>query len=349
MKPSSKAKGQRTTLGLFILLLLFTSAGAYTVFTILDEAKRAAFLADAIVPQAELSGSMLSALNKAQLANRTYAITLQQSYKEQGLKCMESFDEYLAKAVDLSAVHPSLTVLNEILPNIKKAREDYGALVRATDDNLTRRNQIIDQLNDNAPITLTALNNLTADQDRKMRKEISAGLAAERLEERRQKALMANELLVKINSIREISYKSQSQLKPELLGTTDLLFNEMDLIMQKLRPMLSDPVNLQQLDVVAQKIALYKDGVVELAQNLTASQTINESRIAAGVELDRLLNRLDQKATERTFQYSNSSRSGLSLAAKLLIGALVILIGAGLAAVFFIIRGVNQSLKAKVG
>jgi len=347
MNPSSKAKGQRTTLSLSILLLLVSAVGGYTVFTILNEAKRAAYLAEAIVPQAELSGNMLSALDKARLANRTYAITQQESYKEEGIKHMNAFDGIYTQAVQLSAAHPNLTVLKEILPSIKKAREDYGAQVRATDDNLTQRSKIIDQLNTNAPITLTALNNLTSDQDRKMRDEISSGLAGEKLEERRQKVLMANDLLDKINSIREISYKAQSEQKPELLDTTTPLFNEMDLIMQKLRPMLLDPANLKQLDVVSQKIVIYKEGAVALAKNLSSSQIINESRLAAGVELDSLLNRLDQKANDRTFQYSNSSSSGLSLVAKLLIGLLVVLIGGGLAAAYFVIRGINQSLKAK--
>lgn len=157
------------------LLLLIAGFGGYTVLKVLDNAKRAAFLSDAVVPQAELSGNMLTALNKAQLANRTYAILHQKSDREQGIKHMEEFSKYYAAAVKLSADYPDLTTLKALLPEIEKSRAAYMTQVKATEDHTDRLNKIIDQFNSNGPITLTALNNLATDQDKKMRQEIASG------------------------------------------------------------------------------------------------------------------------------------------------------------------------------
>jgi hypothetical protein len=309
----------------------------------LENAKKAAFLTDAVVPQAELSGSLLTALNKAQLANRTYDILHQISDRDQGLRYMQEFSVYYDKAVKLSAAHPELRVLKEVLPDIEKAREAYMTHVKATEVNSVGLDNILNQLNNNSPITLTALNYLTADQDKKMKNEIAYGLAAEKIQERRQKMLFANNLLNKTNLIREIVYKSHSQLKPDLLETTTPLFQDIDELIQKLRPILYDPINQQQLDVVSQKITEYKEGVTALAQNLQAGQSTNGLRVAAGVELEKLIIRLDQKSTDRTMEYAQSSRSGLSLTAKMLITSMSTLVVLGLGAAFFIIRGVNRA------
>ena len=214
--------------------------------------------------------------------------------------------------------------------------------VKATEENTDGLNKIIDQFNNNGPITLTALNNLATDQDKKMRQEIAAGLASEKIEERRQKIFFTNDLLSRINIIRESFFKAYSQLRPKLLETIPPLFQEIDALIQKLRPILYDPLNQKQLDVIEQKVALYKAGVADLAQNLSAGQAINEFRVAAGTELDSLLQRLDLKATERTIEYTNGSRDGLSEASKFLIGGVLGMVFLGIGVVFYIIRGSTQ-------
>ena len=116
------------------------------------------------------------------------------------------------------------------------------------------------------------------------------------------------------------------------------------MLIQKLRPILYDPINQQQLDVVGEKVALYKAGVAELAQSISASQAINEFRVAAGAELDSLLQRLDLKSTERTAEYTNSSRNGLSEAGKFLISGVLSMVLLGIGAVFHLICGSNKQL-----
>ena len=341
MKLAPLTTPHRIALGVSLLLLI-AGLGGYTLLKVLDNAKRAAFLSDAVVPQAELSGNMLTALNKAQLANRTYAILHQRSDREQGIKHMEEFSKYYAAAVKLSAEYPDLTTLKALLPEIEKNHVAYMTQVKATEDQTDRLNKIIEQFNLNGPITLSALNDLATDQDKKMQQEIASRLGAEKIEERRQKIFFTNDLLSRINVIRESVFKAYSQQKPELLDTIPPFFHEIDSLIQKLRPILHDPVNKQQLDVIETKVAFYKAGVAELAQNLSAGHAINGFRVAAGAELDSLLQRLDLKATERTLEYTNSSRNGLSWAGKFLIGGVIGMVLLGIGAVFHLIRGSNK-------
>ena len=344
MKFSSLTIGQRVALGFSFILLISAALGGYAAMKMLVGSKGAHFLAAAVAPQAKVTSTLASASAKTQLAARTYGLTSDEAFRDATLKHLGEVNDALAATRKLAEAQPSLSALHDGVIAAEKALAAYVVQFKATEANLTTLDKIRSQLDSSGGEFVTSITTFIAGQDKKLGEEIASSIAADKLEERRVKLSMANEIIDHGNTIRVITFKSQALRQPELVEKALPLFTEIEALRQKLVPVTRVSANLKQLEVVGQTAATYKAGIEALVKNFAEAQVIMKARSAAAADFDGVVEGVLHRSITRTLEYANTSASGLSAATQLLIAGEIIMVVLGLLAAFFIIRGVNRAL-----
>lgn len=344
MKFSSLTIGQRVALGFSFLLLISAALGGFAAIKMLVGSKGAHFLAAAVAPQADVTSTLAAASAKTQLAARTYGLTSDEAFHAATLKHLGEVNTALDAARKLAVAQPSLTALHDGVIDADKALAAYVIQFKATEANLISLDKIRSQLDFSGGEFVASITAIITGQDKKLAQEIVTGLAADKVEERRLKLSLANEIIDQGNTIRVITFKAQALRQPELVEKALAIFPQMEAIRQKLVPITRDPADLKELADVGQTAASYKTGIEALVKNFAEAQIIMKARSAAAAEFDAVVEGVLERSIKRTLEYANTSATGLSATTQLLIGGEIAMVVLGLLAAFFIIRGVNRAL-----
>ena len=310
----------------------------------LTSAGGAQFLAAAVAPQAEVTSTLAAASARTQLAVRTYGFTSDEGFRDAALKHLAEVNASLDACRKLAEAQPGLTALIEGVAAADKALAAYVTQFKATEANLTALDKIRDQLEVAAKGFVTSINAFIEGQDKKLAEEIAAGLPAEKLEERRNKLSLANEIIDQGNSIRVATFKAQAMRQPDLVEKALALFPEIEAHRQKLVPVTRDPANLKQLGLVGENAATYKVGIDALVKNFSEAQAIMKARGVAAAEFDAVVDGVLERSIKRTLEFATTSATGLNMASRSLIIGLIVMVILGLSSAFVIIRGVNRAL-----
>jgi methyl-accepting chemotaxis protein len=346
MKFSSLTIGQRVALGFSFLLIISALLGGFAAIKMLNGATGAHFLAAAVAPQADVTSTLAGASAKTQIALRTYGLTSDESFRDLAVKHLGEVNTALDAARKLSVDQPSLTALHDGVIAADKALAAYVVQFKATEANLTTLDKIRDQLYTSGGGFVVAISAYIHAQDKKLAEEIAAAASADKLEERRVKVELGNEIIDLGGEIRLATQRAQALRQPELVDKAMPLFAQMEAVRQKLQPITRNDADKKLLADVGQTAASYKNGIEALVKNFGEAQVIMKARTAAAVEFDAVVEDVLHRSITRTLEYANTSAAGLSAATQLLIAGEILMVVLGLFAAFFIIRGVNSALTA---
>ncbi|MCS6243691.1 MAG: chemotaxis protein [Opitutus sp.] len=346
MKFSSLTIGKRVALGFSFLLLISAALGGFAAIKMLNGASGAHFLAAAVAPQAEVTSTLAAASAKTQLAARTYGLTSDEAFHAAALKHLGEVNTSLDACRKLGEAQPSLTALKEGIVAADKALAAYVTQFKATEANLDALDKIRAQLDSSGGGFVVAITAYIQAQDKKLAEEIAAAAPADKLEERRVKAELGNEIIDLGGAIRLATQRAQALRQPELVDKAVPLFAQIEAVRQKLLPITRNDADKKLLADVGQTAASYKAGIEALVKNFAEAQVIMKARGAAADEFDAVVEDVLHRSITRTLEYASTSASGLSATTQLLIGGEIVMVVLGLLAAFFIIRGVNRALTA---
>jgi hypothetical protein len=344
MKLSALTIGQRVALGFALLLLLGAALGGFATLKMLASARGAEFLSVAVAPQAEVTSVLAEKSALAQRAARTYGLTGDEEQLTATRRHLAEVETALENAHKLATAQPSLTALQTGINEAERALKNYVAAFDRTAANLAELGKIRAQLDKGAGSFMKSISGYISDQDKKLAKEIEAGLSAEILEPRRLKADLGNQILETGNAIRIANYKSQALRDPSIVEAVIPLFDTMEDLRKQLVATSVDEENLKQLAEVKTAAAEYKSDVQTLSKNFRDNATIGTTRAAAADEFDAIVGSVLERSIKRTLEYADESSTALSSASRLVIIGLVVMIVIGLVAALIIIRGVAKAL-----
>jgi len=346
MKISSLTIGQRVALGFALLLLLASGLGGFAAWNMLTASRGAHFLEDAVVPQSEIAATMKKDVAYVMLQMRAYGYTGDPEQLAKSRKYLADLGADMATARTLIQAQPSLTDLRDALPLAEKTLDAFTARVNDTAANQEALAELRSQLEVSGNSFILDITAFINDQDRKLAAEIAGGLPADKLQERRTKLSLSNEIIDAGNAIRVATYKAQALRQPELMDKVLPLFGTIEATRAKLQGLTSDEGNLKQLASVAQTAASYKAGMEGIVKNFADSIATNTARIAAANELDALIQGIVDRSSEKTRTYAETTSDGLEQTSSLVIGGLIAMAVIGLVVAVLIIRGVNKALTA---
>ncbi len=344
MKFSALTIGQRVAFGFSLLLLLGAALGGFATYEMLTSAKGANFLSVAVAPQAHVTSELAQASALTQRAVRTYSLTGDEGQLAEAKKRLGEVSDAMEEARKLSVAQPELTGLRDGVAEATKVLKNYETQFQATVANMDGLHKIRMQLDSSASTFVSEISSYIESQDKKLAEEIAADAPTEKLEDRRLKVELANQILDLGNVIRIATFKAQALRQPELVEKALSNFAKMDEVRKQLIASTKQEANLKQLAQVADAAKNYHDGIDALVKNFADAQSITATRLAAANEFDGVVEGVQNKSIKRTLDYATASSTELSSASNIIIGSLVFEVVLGLAAAFFIIRGVNRVL-----
>ena len=344
MKWSHLTIGQRINLGFALLLLLGSGLGGFAAWRMLGSAKGANFLAEAVAPQASVASTLSADVAQTQLATRTYSLDGSAEMGDESRKLLDKISADLATARQLAERFPELGALREGVTAAEKAHTAYAESFAATTANIEALNEIRTRLDTQATRFVKEIGDYISAMNLRLAEEIGAGAEAVKLEERRHKLQLANQLADAGNSIRITALRAQALRQPRLLDGTDPLFASIESARKQLMLITVTETNRQQLADVAEALAAYREGIAALDANFDQAAALLGARVAAVNEINHIVNGILETSIRRTLDFSETSSASLDRASRLVLGGLLAQVLLGLFASFLIIRGVNRAL-----
>ncbi|MEN9841405.1 MAG: Dipeptide chemoreceptor protein [Verrucomicrobiota bacterium] len=344
MKLSALTIGQRVAFGFSLLLLLGAALGGFATYEMLSSAKGAKFLSVAVAPQADVTSTLAQASALTQRAVRTYSLTGDESQLAEAKKRLGEVNTAMEAARKLSVDQPELTGLRDGVAEATKALKNYETQFQATVANVDGLDKIRGQLDTSAAKFVTEIGEYVNSQDKKLAEEIAAGASADKLEDRRNKTELSNQVLDLGNAVRITTFKAQALREPALIATVMPNFAKMDELLKRLVVSTKQESNLKQLAQVGAAASAYHEAMDALVKNFAEAQTIGVARLAAANEFDAVVEGVLNKSIKRTLEYATASADQLGGASNIIVGSLVLEVLLGLIAAFLIIRGVNRAL-----
>jgi len=344
MKTSTTTISQRINLGFLILILLSACAGILNIYQMRTAATGARFLSEAVAPQAGVADDLNEALAGAQLAARTFSLTGDPAQLDIAQKHLAEVVTALDAARKLSDDHPELVALRD---GVKAADEDlknYQKALAATKDNLAELATIRQQL-DTAGATFARETTAYMDSENKsFSAEIAAGLAKEKLEERRHKIDLGNAILESGNTVRISAFKAQALRDSSLVEKALPLFNKIERDRDSLLKITTQAASRQQLESIKQSADAYHAGIDALVRNYAQNQQITAVRTKAAAEFDAVVGDVLKRSIARTLEFSTATAADLTSASVKTIIVLALSIAIGIAASLLIVRSINRAL-----
>jgi methyl-accepting chemotaxis protein len=344
MKFSSWTIGRRVASGFALLLLLGLGLGGFAIWKMRESTRGADFLASAVAQQTRVASRFERVFNLATLRIRTYSLTGSAEDLAAGRKALQEFDTVLAEARQLCEAHPRLVRLREGVNILGPGLAEYSTLTDATATALEELAKIRVEIDASAARIISAISRYIEGQDKALTEEIAAGLASEKLEERRLKLSLANDIIDTVNDVRVATFKAQALRQPEVLKEALSRFAVLDATRLKLIAATNDDLQLKQLAQIEEGTRSYTTVVEALAANFENAIKSDSARVVVREKLKAAIAGMLDMSVQRTVDDSHASSAALSKSSRLVVGGLVAMAIFGVVAAFVIIRKLNRAL-----
>lgn len=324
--------GKRISLGFLALVLIAIVIGALSVSSMTSAKNGAHKLADQYVPEVDICSSLGTATLEAMLGMRSYGLTGDPKFYEQGQQSMATIKTQIQRAKDLVSRHPALMKLKERIDSFESRFDEFSAMSSET----RARTEAIDKsqadMNANAGKFATLMESFQNSQEQAMRADIKTNAAAALLEERTLKLELAAEIRNLMNQIRVAAWKSQAIRDFKPLRDAQGKFSEMEKAFARILPVTHREENKRELAELQAAAKAYQSDVASLIALSTALAELNARRAETSGTLVRTSSEIVALGIERATDVANESsrsldtasvRTKLGLGAATLIGLLL--------------------------
>ena len=339
------AIGRKITLGFGAVIVITGALGLMAVVYMKGSGRSANILATQYSPESRIAGDMSADMSAAQLAVRTYGLTVDTNYVAEARVRLAEVDKHLKEAQALAAAHTNLSKLREDTAKLVPLLSEYGSLVQSTEEKNLRMIVGRDRMTQAAQEFMTNIDLLIATQTGVLATEMSAGTNADKLRERLYKVGLVNRIRSDGMSARLAFFKSQAWREPRIIEEGLKCFDEMHGRLEELTPLVRVSTNIAQLNLVKASVDRYRSGMRQTMEDLIALEQIAVRRAAIGRTVEDLAQAVFSTGLERTVQAAEVSSRELSGAALAMSMGLVGALGIGVCVAVFISRGTSRSLK----
>ncbi len=336
---------RRVSAGFTLLLVITLLLGAFSAWWMNSASSNAHFLSRAIAPEADVSARLAQASAQMQLAVRTYSLTGDVAQLELAKKNLAEVDQALAACRKLSQAEPTLKTLADGIAKADAVLAAYREGFELTRTNLSELARIRGELDTSAREFVAKLEAYIENQDKILAEEIASGLAAEKLNERRQKIATANDIVDLGNSVRIANFKSQALRDPAFIEQALPAFERIDQQMASLIKVTRQEVNIAQLRSVEASARDYRAGVEHIVANFKEAKAIMERRSKAAAEFDDVIGGVLDGSIQRTSEEANLASTTLGHTTTLVLVGVLIALLVGPVTAWLIVRALNRTLR----
>lgn len=340
------AIGRKIALGFGAVIVITGALGLMAVAYMKASGRSAKVLATEYSAESRIAGDMSADMSAAQLAVRTYGLTVETNYLVEARARLAEVDKHLKEAQALAAAHTNLLKLREDAAKVVPLLSEYEGLVRSTEERNARMVAERDLMTQAAQEFMTNIDLLIANQTGILANEMSAGTNADKLRERLYKVGLVHRIRADGMAARLAFFKSQASREPKLIEDGLKSFDEMRGRLDELTPLVRVATNIAQLNQVKTSAERYRTGMKQSMDDLIALDQIAARRATVGRSIEDMAEAVFSTGLERTVRAAETSSRELFGASLVVSLGLVVALGLGVCVAAFISRGTSRSLSA---
>ena len=335
--------GQKITLGFIVILVLAGLLGALALVTMRSAAQKADALATKQVPAVTMANSIERRSQETLFQIRGYTMSDNDDMRVKGEESLRLARQEIDQAHQFAVDH-GLPHLQEDSETAAKQAKLYSDLLEQTKQARTAEQAAIADRGVAAETLTSVAQELIADQNDKLAREIATDPGQAKIAERCLKVKLANEIMELVDSIRIISWKSQATRKPQLFQDKLPTFVEIAKRCEQLLPLMRDAKNIEQLHAIATAAEQYRAAAENYIARTTELTRIGELRLAAGTAVIAAAQNAAEVNIGKTADASTAAAGDLAGASTVMGIGLVVVVLLGLAAALLITRGIVKAL-----
>lgn len=299
--------GQRLSLGFGALIVVITAMGGIMIVKMSQTEKSAKLLSEEYVKEAVIGSRISASLGDLRANSRAFQYTGDQKYANSAQAALTKLLGEIAEADELVRAHPDLQKLATDLAKAHAAISRYQQLFAATRAAHQTIQADRDALNAAGAEISASLERFQNSQEGALAAEIRKPAAESALLNRRQKLVYAADMWNLINQARIVGTKAQVMRDPGLIDEALAALKAAGAVVGKVRPMLQNPSDIREVDIVNADIAKYRAALADLGKAMTTLEDVSVRRSAAAAELDQLIGAIMNDGLSATEQFAQES------------------------------------------
>ena len=330
--------------GFGVLLVITAILGGFAIVGMKKVERLSTRLSVEHVPEVSVINSLERSVRQAMLAFRTYGLSEDKTYLDEGRQHLATASKHLDEAQSLAERSPDLVKLKSEVDTIRKALTTYEKQVGET--------EAVDKLIDVDRTGIessgeTFMENCTKyldSQTSKLKEEMTQGAPPEKLVERLGKISTINEIIDMGHTIQIATWQSQSQrdfiFVQEVMGQ----FGSINSKLVDLRTKTITQINLDQLDRTRDSAKGYKTNLNSLLTNWSKLQELGKQRTVTAFALVKGTEETSTGGIESTKTISQKNVSELDTTSKILGIGLFLSLIIGVIATIVISRAITKPI-----
>ncbi len=336
-------------LGFGALIVIACALGTMAVVNMTSIEKDATRLSKEYVPEVGVANNVERHSQAAMLAWRSYGLSNDQQYLDEGRTAFAEVDKSLEGARKHSETYPALVKLKE---GVKAASENVASYKKMADETVALNQAMEENRAVMTKTRATVSENCIAyldSQNLAMEKEVAEGAAPEKIKDRLNKITWINDIINFIDDVRVKNWQAQAKRDPALLETALKNFAKMEELFDKIKAITRQDINLKQIAATREGAAGYKGAMEAYLRNWNKMQDLTKERTKVS---DAVLEAAQNTATaglEQTQHIADGATSSLASASTIMIVGLAAAVLLGIAVAVFLTRGITRPIITGVG
>ncbi|WP_245611249.1 HAMP domain-containing protein [Solidesulfovibrio alcoholivorans] len=340
--------GFKIGMGFGGLILIACALGLLGVFNMRSVETTSASLSQQYIPETGIANEIERTSMLTMHAMRSYALSLDQKYRDQAKTETEAVRKALAQARELSAKYPSLVRLKADIPKAEAAAESYFALAAETE---TRIKSLADSRKamDAAATDFVKSVDLLSESQRKLfAQEIRNDAGTANLQDRLEKLADVAAITEIGFDIRVRNFKAQAMNDRTIRQQALQLFPKVEAMVGKLAGAMRTAENKKEAADVEQSLGLYKKSMTTFDADMAALDELGAKRNQAASRIEELAKEMAQAGMTNTQRLADAAVSELSMASTILVSGLAVALVVCVGIAMYLTRAITRPILMSV-
>lgn len=315
--------------GFALVLLLLLGVGGLAILRMSEVGKDSQNLSEVMIPEVAIASGVEADVLETFFHMRGYGYTQDPQFLDLGMKTLERAEKGAGAAIDLAAKFNT-----EQLDELKKAGEQskdllakYKAMVNETVAMNEAKVAVVASLEASAMGMREACDKYQADQYTALAKEVGTLTDTARINERAEKLITLGKLDDLINEAAISLWKAQAQRKADLVRKSVDSLTEAEALLEKLRPITRQAVNIENINNCASQITTFRKAVTDIADSMDKATSLTTERQKMADTVKELASKTADNGMAAMETMGKQSAANLTKASRMVqVGLLVALV-----------------------
>ncbi len=336
----------RIALGFGALIVIALVLGGFASWQMTSTTRGARILVDESVPEITVANSIERASLLTMYEIRGYGLTGEDAYLTGGLKHLEEVKIHLKEAQELATKSTDLAELKASAERAEAEVLKYEQLIKDTiaSDKAIEANR--DEMDANARAFMKVCVAFVGGQNKLLSEEITAGVPADKLQERSKKITLSNDVLEAGNVVRLAAWRSQAERDPKIIRDGQKQFDVIKAKLDELRPITRLPADIERIAECQKAADGYEAAMNGLLQNWLARDELAKKRGEVAAQVLTEAQNTAALGLKDTGNDANKSAQDLTSTTKILLGGLLFAAVAGIGIAVYMTRSITKPIQA---